>query len=77
MSCPTCSHTMQAVTTGPVPIFWCPRCGTLKGFGNQPPTLVDSCRNFEEDSLTEDLEEPWLFLGIAESIRPENERSGQ
>jgi len=35
MSCPTCDHTMEkvgdmATPYDGVPLFWCPRCGTLK-----------------------------------------------
>ena len=30
MACKTCDHTMQRVNNGEPPVFWCPRCGTLK-----------------------------------------------
>jgi len=29
MTCPTCDHTMQCVSTA-LSIHWCPRCGTLR-----------------------------------------------
>lgn len=36
MACETCDHTMQLVTGGDPPVFWCPRCGTLKIKGGVP-----------------------------------------
>jgi len=33
MACPTCDHTMHSLgsTKNNESIFWCPRCGTVKG----------------------------------------------
>lgn len=36
MACKTCDHTMQNVNNGQPPVFWCPRCGTLKSKGMVP-----------------------------------------
>lgn len=85
MSCPTCDHTMHCIGHG---IFWCPRCGTLKG--NDPlgqvsiPALVDRCRRFAAEGNTQSYflgkskydhaDEEWRKLGIAESINVPSER---
>jgi len=40
MACPTCDHTLQNINAKP-PIFWCPRCGTIKdGDSSEEPTIV-------------------------------------
>ena len=46
MSCPTCGHTMQQALA---PVWWCPRCGTLK-------------TNNRDDALG--THEPWLVQRI-------------
>ena len=64
MSCPTCDHTVQRIGSMEppyhrVPLFWCPRCGTVKGnvvgLGHVPQ-LVGSVIEFAS-GLTEDDEE--------------------
>lgn len=49
MSCITCDHTMQRVNGGNPPVFWCPRCGTIKTGGGVPefeaPTLIKRSRD--------------------------------
>ncbi len=82
MSCPTCDHTLQAVTNVPAvggrPVFWCPRCGTLcHGNDCEAPKLVDRCREFEKilvgaKAMTD--KQPWRTLGIAESIHKPEDR---
>lgn len=83
MPCPTCDHTLQAVTAdvpavGGRPVFWCPRCGTLcHGNDCEAPKLVERCREWEvalwgclaEIPISpEVLKEQWHRVGIAESI---------
>jgi hypothetical protein len=62
---------MQRVNNGEPPVFWCPRCGTLKMTGGVPefeePKLVDRatrlCAMCEGDPLTESL-----LAAVAESV---------
>ena len=72
MACPTCDHTMHNVGktgSGSSFLFWCPRCGTLKGTG--VPMLVKRCIDFGGYlSGTEHAEliDQYRVLGIEESI---------
>ena len=61
MACKTCDHTMQRVNGGEPPVFWCPRCGTLKSKGGVPefeaPKAIErahdlskACRTAVEDA---------------------------
>lgn len=71
MCCPTCSHTMQSVASF---VFWCPRCGTLKMFGEfERPRLVDRCLQFESNTLV-DYTLEWNAIGIKEAIHTEEKR---
>lgn len=47
MACPTCDHTMQCVADGEA-VFWCPRCGTVRGYEKEPyvPKLVERTREY-------------------------------
>ena len=47
MSCPNCGHTMRALAThAPAPIYWCPRCGTLRTKNrDEAPALVERARD--------------------------------
>ncbi len=82
MACPTCDHTMHSInaadTKAAFPIFWCPRCGTVKisEEHNYPPMLVERCRAFEKDIPGNVISEMavWKRLGIAESINTPSER---
>ena len=77
MACPTCDHTMRCVghmSNHEVPLFWCPRCGTLKANvivdQDDIPRLVHRCRDFaihltESDKHVIDW---WEACGIRESI---------
>ena len=77
-------------TTGSLaPIYWCPRCGTVR-IGSDPlslrdeytPALVERCRKFEEEQVTDfkippEVLEAWQCVGIAEAInRPTNRPEG-
>ncbi len=63
MACPVCEHTMHNVGVMPepytkVPLFWCPRCGTLKGNvvteENESPSIVRwACSLLEDVSIPE------------------------
>lgn len=82
MSCPTCDHTLHKVGVMPepytgVPLFWCPRCGTLKANVVQDddvPQLVGRVIEFG-GLLTEprhdDLIAAFERLGVRESICPD------
>lgn len=62
MACPTCTHTMQSIV---VPVFWCPRCGTiLTNAGNDVyvPKLVEHSQKYAER--------------LAEAVVTEGEDSG-
>ena len=77
MACPTCDHTMRCVghmINHEVPLFWCPRCGTLKANvivdQDDIPRLVHRCRDFAIH-LTESEKHVidwWEACGIRESI---------
>ena len=92
MSCPTCSCTMQMLSTDKTH-FWCPRCGTLlEGGEHVAPKVIPKLREFEEtflanlDHVIQEAGDPmrmaahvqlkWISLGVAESLRPEGERYG-
>lgn len=78
MACTTCDHKMQKVGVMPepytgVPLFWCPRCGTLKANvvkDDDVPKLVRRVIEFggkltdEHQSLIDDFER----IGLRESI---------
>jgi DNA-directed RNA polymerase subunit RPC12/RpoP len=73
MNCGTCGHTLEAIDSPDSRrYFHCPRCGTFvivqaDGMGSiYVPKLVDRCRT---------LERQWHRLGIAESIRPPEDRA--
>lgn len=84
--CPTCSHTLSALTSNGVTAFWhCERCGTVvesmydgKPIGRNAyvPKLVGRCREFEKIALSSrgvEENDVWHRLGIPESINlPEN-----
>jgi hypothetical protein len=85
MSCPTCDHTMQCLFN-PVPqeirqqsIFWCPRCGTLKGIDLEGlqvvPDLVGRARSFEF-CLNGSFCQAWYSHGMEEAINIPCNRPG-
>ena len=86
MSCPTCSHTMEALgTIGQRVIAVCPRCGTIKDgpwSDNSRkvyvPKLVERCRAFERQHIpvTSGYMTLWKREGSAESINPPGKRPG-
>lgn len=92
MACQVCSHTMHKVGVMPepytgVPLFWCPRCGTLKGnvvaeeyamtVANDVPKLVGRVIEFgrllrDDQMYSGDmLIKEFERLGIRESICPD------
>ena len=79
MACQTCGHTVHKVGVMPepytgVPLFWCPRCGTLKANviteQHEPPKLVERVIKFAGNLTDEDndLIHEFERLGIRESI---------
>ena len=77
MSCDTCNHTMQNVGTAGKkdPLFWCPRCGTIKSDAKVEdkyvPWLVDRCKKLwglVRVLNIKDLNDYWRSSGIGESI---------
>lgn len=87
MACPSCDHTMQNIgIVNPevqTPLYWCPRCGTLKsngsGEGNYTPKLVQRVRDMShriESAPNQDINKACWKAGIWESvfIRPELSR---
>lgn len=89
MSCPTCDHTMINVgkwdTAGLCPLFWCPRCGTIRchnAEADRAPHLVAYCRNLARDVARADVavfarEAPLRMMhrtGILQSINLPKER---
>ena len=52
MACQTCDHTMQRLPGRDIPVFWCPRCGTIKLEGRTPefeaPKVVARARGLCE-----------------------------
>ena len=76
MACQTCDHTMYNVGVmhepyTAVPLFWCPRCGTLKANvvteKDEIPKLIARVREFVE--LASPVTHGTLFrLGVLESI---------
>ena len=42
--CPTCDHTMQSVGTPDNKVWWCPRCGTIKMWGDDLPGNTEAPR---------------------------------
>lgn len=83
MACPTCDHTMQMVADKgkDFPVYWCPRCGTLKAkprnFESQAPDLIDTpklvvaCRRFASQA-DEAHAGKMEAAGIGEAIRVGN-----
>lgn len=51
MACPNCDHTMQNIGSYAANVFWCPRCGTVRGVsGNEyTPTLLEYAREANQD----------------------------
>lgn len=81
MSCPNCGHSIQKISNEPARwIWWCLRCGTLidesgASRSSEVPKLVERCRLFAKcDFMKCSVEQMWHRLGIAESIRPPEER---
>ncbi len=87
MTCPTCSHTMEAVQSEPTRIFHCPRCGTMKQEfprGNcatrwWTPKLIERVKDLREVmrqqvGFSRWDAETWHCLGITESIDLPDER---
>lgn len=81
MACPTCDHTMHDICHQ---VYWCPRCGTVKGPVGSPavPKLVERCREFQNEVNEHELKAVWVRfqhrwrrLGIAESINLPEKRS--
>ena len=79
MACPKCDHTMHKVGVclppyTEVPIFWCPRCGTLKANivtgEDESPTLVDRVERFADQFGEDDdtIIPVMRRMGILESI---------
>lgn len=79
MACPTCDHTMENVGCmhdpyHDVPLFWCPRCGTLKANivngENEVPKLVGRVIEFGSTLTDQDGRVIANFerCGIRESV---------
>jgi hypothetical protein len=79
MACPTCDHTMQNIGVchppyEKVPVFWCPRCGTLKANvvtgEDEVPKLVGRVAEFASyfTVLDDQLIDRFERLGLRESI---------
>lgn len=79
MACPTCDHTMHRIGVcrppyESVPVFWCPRCGTLKANvvteKDEVPYLVGRVAEFASyfTELDDNLIERFERLGLRESI---------
>ena len=83
MACQTCDHSVHKVGVMPppyteVPLFWCPRCGTLRANvvngEDESPKLVERLRAFvaglpDEDFMDgEDILDELRRLGILESL---------
>ena len=72
MACPTCDHTMHHVATAGKkdPLFWCPRCGTIKSEAKikpfEAPMLVARAK-----ALVVDNDES-KRIDILESVTNEN-----
>lgn len=78
MACQTCDHTVHKVGVmcepyNDVPLFWCPRCGTLKANvviqEGEAPSLIGKVIEFA-GKLTEEHEDlivEFESLGIRES----------
>jgi hypothetical protein len=83
MACPNCGHTLEAIIAPGPPgtiraaiCHWCPRCGTVRcGPQTWTPKLAERCRMFERDVVILHMTSlgEWFRLGIAESIRPQDE----
>lgn len=78
MPCPTCSHTLHAVATGPNSenVHHCPRCGTLVRTAGEwvsadVPKLVKRAREFTTllvhfgNGVTKGA---WVAAGVAECL---------
>ncbi len=63
MACETCDHTMQRVNGGEPPVFWCPRCGTLKTKGGVPEFEVPKVIG-RAHSLCASVTEPDEYLDV-------------
>jgi Zn-finger nucleic acid-binding protein len=56
MACPSCDHTMNRVnhTQDLVPVFWCPRCGTIKVDRVESdvysPRIIEKAKTYVEQS---------------------------
>lgn len=87
MRCPTCSHTMQGLTTYPEPVFWCPRCGTIRRVAyatadgqevgrqeDERPKLVDRVRRYMAEIGAGGPGGLFDQLGIREAIYPPGDR---
>lgn len=90
MACPTCDHTMHSLSaadhTATLPMFWCPRCGTVRigDTHSDTPKLVERCRTFAAEEFATYSPEKghgvtspparWRSSGIAESINLPDER---
>lgn len=83
MSCPTCGHTFQCVSSQPDyghAVWHCPRCGTLQidRCSDEPdvyvPALVDRCRQFSRvlGDAGASGRRAWNRLGIQETIQAPN-----
>jgi hypothetical protein len=79
MACPKCDHTMQNIGCNhapyhDVPVFWCPRCGTLKASivtqQDEVPKLVSRVVEFcsqlgdDDDTVIHMIKQ----MGIHESV---------
>lgn len=75
MACEVCDHTLSSLAPG---IFWCERCGSVKGChadgSTMMPKLVERCRSFGE-TLGPSWRQLWHRLGIDESIHKPEDRT--
>lgn len=68
MAC-LCDHTMQQISNG-MPVYWCPRCGTIKSSFGVPeytsPSIVERAHAFMKYAMV-DESDPFV-KSIARSL---------
>jgi len=62
MACPTCGHTMQAVTDQSLKrrVFWCPRCGTIR--------ILRLSADKTFDDVPKIVERAKIYLGLDQKL---------
>jgi len=75
MACSTCDHTMHNLGVDGSPVFWCPRCGTIKYDSHhledhvECPNLIERLHDFTRlGDMSKQQIEQWQRLGIEEAI---------